>query len=263
MKNLAFLFIAALLAAIAEPAAAEYRRFETRKGVTVPTVIIAPDNPKAVAVLFAGGSGTIGIWPDGGIRRGGNFLVASRKKFANNGIVAVVIDAPSDQTEGGTLMEDQFRESHEHVQDISSIVAALRKTYGLPVWLIGTSRGSTSVTHAAIKLQADGPGRPDGIVLTSGISEENRRGGNLLGMNLSAVRVPALVIHHVKDGCHVTPIFGASRIRDGLTGAEPRALIEIRGGKTKGNVCGPKSHHGFFGQREKVVKKIAQWITTH
>jgi pimeloyl-ACP methyl ester carboxylesterase len=263
MRRLVFMLIVALIAGAEPVTAAEYRAFQTRKGVTVPTVIIAPDNPKAVAILFAGGSGTIRIQPDGKIRRAGNFLVASRKKFAKNGIFAVVIDAPSDQTGGGSVMDDDFRESDDHARDISMIVAALRKTYNLPVWLVGTSRGSTSVANAGIRLQAEGPGRPDGIVLTSAISEQGRRGGNLLDLKLSAIHVPTLVVHHVKDGCLVTPFYGVSRIKDGLTGARPVKLIAIKGGKTKGDPCGPKSHHGFLGQRGKVVKKIAKWIKAH
>lgn len=263
MRRIAFIFVLALIAPSEPSVAAEYRGFKTRRGVTVPTVIVTPDNPKAVAILFAGGSGTIGVKKDGQIRRGGNFLVASREKFAKNGIIAVVVDAPSDQTEGGAKMEDYFRESAEHARDIGSIVAALRDSYNLPVWLIGTSRGSTSVASIAIRLNKKAPSRPNGIVLTSAISEENRRGGNLLDMDLSAIRLPTLLVHHVKDGCTVTPIWGASRIKDGLTGARPRELIEIKGGKTRGNPCGPKSHHGFLGQRGKVVKTIAQWIAAH
>ena len=259
-----FLIPVLILLAVPGPTlAAEYRRFETREGVTVPTVILTPDHPKAVVILFAGGSGTIRVQHDRSIRRAGNFLVASRKKFAKQGLVVVVIDAPSDQTEGGSEMEFDFRETREHARDIGLIVTALRKSYDLPVWLIGTSRGSTSVANAGIRLQKEGLGRPDGIVLTSAISEYNRKGGNLLDMNLSAIRVPTLVVHHVKDGCHVTPYYGVSRIMDGLTGAGTTELITIKGGKTKGDLCGPKSHHGYLGQRGKIVKKLAQWIKNH
>ncbi|MBT5896661.1 MAG: alpha/beta hydrolase [Rhodospirillaceae bacterium] len=263
MGRILSMFVLILLAFPGTALAKDYRSFETREGVTVPTVIIAPHNPKAVVILFAGGSGTIRIQPDGTIRRAGNFLVASRKKFTKHGLVAVVIDAPSDQTDGGSVMEFDFRESEDHARDISLIVTALRKTYSLPVWLIGTSRGSTSVAGAGIRLQQKDPGRPDGIVLTSAISEDNRKGGNLLDMKLSAIRVPTLVVHHVKDGCHVTPHYGVSRIMDGLTGARITELITIKGGNTKGDPCGPKSHHGFLGQRGKVVKKIALWIKAH
>ncbi len=258
MRMIGIILFVAFLTPYAK--ASEYRGFETRNGVTVPTVIVAPDHPRAVAILFTGGSGTIGIQKDGEIRRGGNFLVASRKKFAQNGIVAVVIDAPSDQTEGGSVMNDEFRDSDEHAMDIGLVIAALRKTYSLPVWLIGTSRGSSSVAAVAIRLRKGGP---DGIVLTSAISVEHKRGGNLLDMELSAIRMPALVVHHVDDGCHVTPNYNASRIRDGLTGARARELIAIKGGKTKGDPCGPRSHHGFLGQRGKVIKEIAQWIAAH
>ncbi len=222
MKTAASILVAGILAATNVAWSAEYRAFHTRPGVVVPAIIVAPDQPKVVAVLFSGGDGTIGIKPDGTIRAPRNFLISSRVQIAERGIVAVAIDAPSDQTAGGGRMEDYFRETSEHADDIRLVIAALRKTYGLPVWLLGTSRGSTSVANAGIRLQRGGL---DGLVLMSAIFVKHKRGGSLLRMSLSSIKVPTLVVHHVDDGCGVTPLEGARDIHGELTGAPVIGLI--------------------------------------
>ncbi len=236
----------------------EYRRFETRPGVTVSAIVVAPQDARAVAVLFSGGRGVIGVRPEGTIRSGRNFLVASRDRFAQNGIIAVVVDAPSDHIDDG--LEDGFRESAAHIEDIRLVIRALRRDYKLPVWLVGASRGSTSVASAGIALQ-DAP--PDGLVLTSSISRENRRGGNLLDMKLTEIQVPTLVAHHLNDDCRVTPYDGAVEIADSLTAAANPELLAFDGGDQTGNACKPFSHHGFLGQRDVVVRTIAAWIHAH
>lgn len=237
----------------------------TRPGVTVRLALSVPETPKAVAVLFSGGHGHLLIDSQGDIKRAGNFLIAARQNFAKFGMVAAAMDAPSDQLATHGKMSDRFRQSSEHVTDIRAVVAALRQRFGVPVWLVGTSRGSTSVAHAAIEMNTAGAIRTDtadGIVLTSSIGVHHQRDGNLLDMPLGAIRLPALVLHHENDSCKVTPFTGARDIAAGLT-ASPRAgLIRITGGKRGNDVCGPVSHHGFRGQRGKVVKRIVKWILT-
>jgi hypothetical protein len=236
----------------------EYWGFETRPGVIVPAIITAPLRPRAVAVLFTGGRGIVGARPDGTMRHKTNFLVANRARFARNGLVAVVVDAPSDRARNG--LEDGFRESRDHAEDIRLVILALRRTYDLPIWLVGTSRGSTSVANAGIRLQA---APPDGLVLTSSISQENRRGGNLLDMNLKAIRTPTLVAHHLDDDCWVTPYSGAVKIESALTNTVDGALMAFDGGEQTGNSCKPFSHHGFSGQRDAVVRAVSEWIFAH
>ena len=231
----------------------------TRPGVHVRLGIVLPDQPRAVAVLFAGGSGTLRISQAGHIGRPGNALIRGRSHFADRGLVTAAIDAPSDQLSAYGKMPDQFRTDAAHVRDLRAVIHALRKRYQLPVWLIGTSRGSTSVAHAAIHLGRP-PVGPDGIVLSSSIGVDHRRGGNLLSMDLAAIGGPVAVVHHKSDNCLVTPYSGAEDIRDALQAADPLKFMEITGGKAGKDPCGPVSHHGFRGQRAKVFKHIANWI---
>jgi hypothetical protein len=232
-----------------------YRAFETRPGVMTPALIVAPEHPRAVVILFTGGKGVIGAQSGGTLKSGANFLVESRYRFAEHGLVAMVLDPPSDHADGG--MESDFRQSATHAADIGRVMVALRKTYDLPIWLVGTSRGTVSVANAGIRLR-ESP--PDGLVLTSSIAHENPRGGNLLDLNLGEIRPPVLVAHHLEDDCWVTPYAGAVEIEEALTGSRAVTLLAIEGGAQKGNTCKPYSHHGFWGRRDAVVKAIADWI---
>ncbi len=253
-------FITALAMYSPAVVADELFEIDTRPGITVRTSIIVPENPKAVAVLFAGGHGTIKIRVDGSITRRGNFLIASRLQFAKRRLVAVSIDAPSDQKRDYGNMQYGFRETPDHVTDIGLVIKALKRRFKLPVWLIGTSRGTTSVAYAASKLTTN---KPDGIVLTSSMTEDNGKGGNLLRMELDEIRLPALVVHHKDDGCWVTTFYGAERIARSLVNAPAKELLVFEGGKTVADPCGPKAHHGFLGQRGKVIKAIVAWMLEH
>src|ERR1700693_801575 len=113
----------------------------TRPHVTQRILVMAPKKPKAVAVLLAGGHGGLQISADGSFGWGkGNFLVRSRQLFADQGLMVVVVDAPSDRQNPPYL--SGFRGTREHVTDLKAVIAWARKQAGVPVWLVGTSRGT-------------------------------------------------------------------------------------------------------------------------
>jgi hypothetical protein len=56
----------------------------SRPGITERVLVLAPENPKAVVVLFAGGHGGLQIGRNESFAWGeGNFLVRSRQLFAS------------------------------------------------------------------------------------------------------------------------------------------------------------------------------------
>ena len=89
-------------------------------------------------MLFQGGPGQIGIFPNG-TTRGGSFLAVGARRFTQQGITVAIVDAPSDRR---TL--DEFRHTAEQAQNIATVIAFLREQRSLPVWAIGTSNGSLS-----------------------------------------------------------------------------------------------------------------------
>ena len=70
----------------------------------------APKDLQPIAVLFPGSGGLIQLRTEGGQPKfaNGNFLVRSRAEFVKRGVIAAIIDAPSDQ-QGGWGMSDEFR----------------------------------------------------------------------------------------------------------------------------------------------------------
>ena len=226
----------------------------SRSGVTQRILVITPGNPKAAVILFAGGDGGIGIESDGKITRGGNFLVRSRQLFAEQGLTAVVIDAPSDRSH----LADS-RQTPEHVADVAAIIAWLRQQSKIPVWLIGTSRGTQSAGYIATQLPRD-EGGPDGIVLTATMLTD-RTSRAVPEMALDRLRVPVLVVHHRDDACRYCLMRDMPRLMDRLTTPPRRGLMVFEGGINEGDPCGARAYHGFNGIEREVAQRIAAWIT--
>jgi dienelactone hydrolase len=253
-------FGAALLACalVAQASTPQTVDVPSRPGVTQRILVIKPDKPLAAVVLFAGGDGNIQVQDDGSVARGGNFLVRSRELFPAKGLLTVVVDVPSDKQSHPYLSGN--RETAEHVADVKAVIAWLRQQANIPVWLVGTSRGTQSVAYAATQLPQE-KGGPDGIVLTATMLTD-RDSRAVPEMDLDRLRVPVLVVHHRNDACRYCLLRDMPRLMDRLTTPPRKELIVVEGGETTGDSCGARAYHGFYGIENEVVKHIAAWITT-
>ena len=229
----------------------------TRPGVTQRVVLVSPDHPKAAVILFPGGHGGLRISSNGSFKWGKeNFLVRTRKMFAEQGLLVAVVDAPSDRQTPPYL--GGFRQRPEHVTDIKATIAWLRQQAKIPVWLVGTSRGTQSAAFIATQLPVTGGG-PDGLVLTSTILKDNK-GRPVPDMDLEKITIPVLVVHHKQDGCKHCPYTELPRLLDKLSAAPKKELFTFEGGQNRGDPCEPFAYHGFNGLDKDVVSKIAEWI---
>ena len=166
------------------------------------------------------------------------------------------MDAPSDRSEDNGMMCG-FRCSAEHVTDIDAVIVHLRGISGLPVWLVGTSRGTESATHAAICGRV-GIG---GLVLTSSVAVTDANGMSLMEMPLGEITVPTQVLAHRDDACPVTPPRGAREIADRLTGAPKVDLAYFSGGaEPESGPCNPLCPHGFFGIEGAVIDRAVTFM---
>jgi dienelactone hydrolase len=207
-------------------------------------------------VLLAGGHGGLRISADGSFTWGaGNFLIRSRQLFADQRLLTVVVDAPSDRQAPPYL--SGFRTSSQHVADLKATIAWVRGQGELPVWLVGTSRGTESAAFAATQLS--GRDGPDGLVLTSTILTDSKV-VPVPAMELNKIRIPVLVAHHVQDGCNHCPYSGADALMARFTAAPRKQLLSFQGGATRGDPCEAYSYHGFNGLEREVVGQIAAWI---
>lgn len=230
----------------------------TRPGVTQRLLAILPANPKAAVILFTGGDGFLGIDGSGRLQRGGNFLVRSRQLFADEGIATVVVDAPSDKQRHPYLAGE--RQRPEHVADIRAVIAWLRAQTRVPVWLVGTSRGTQSAAHVAIQLPP-AEGGPDGIVLTATILRDPRSRA-VPEMALETLRIPVLVAHHRHDECRVCLFSDMPLLMNRLAHLPRKDLLVFEGGLNVGDPCEARAWHGFNGIEQDVVAQIARWIST-
>jgi dienelactone hydrolase len=230
----------------------------TRPEVTQRFLLLRPEQPKAAVILFAGGHGGLQIQPDGSFVWGaGNFLVRTREMFAAQGLLVAVVDAPSDRP--GPLYLSGFRQTSQHVADIKAVMAWLKQQAKVPVWLVGTSRGTQSAAFIGTQLPLK-DGGPDGLVLTSTILIDPS-GRPVPDMDLQQIEVPVLVAHHIQDGCSLCPYAELPRLMNKLTLSPKKKLLTFDGGLNVGDPCEAFAYHGFNGIESDVVTKIVQWIS--
>ncbi len=229
----------------------------TRPGVTQRFLLVDPGHFKAAVILFAGGNGGLRIAPDGSFGWGtGNFLVRTREMFAAQGLLAAVVDAPSDRQSDPYL--SGFRQTPQHVADIKAVIAWLKQQAKVPVWLVGTSTGTLSAAFIGTQLPLANGG-PDGLVLTSTIlNDPNER--PVPDMDLEKIGVPVLVAHHRQDGCSMCPYAELPLLMNKLSGSPKIELLTFDGGLNTGNPCDAFAYHGFNGIESEVITQIAPWI---
>ena len=231
----------------------------TRAGVTQSYFLTSiPKNFQAVALLFPGSGGSIQLRTENGKPRfnQGTFLVRSRSEFIKRGVAAAIIDAPSDQ-QGGWGMSDDFRLGDAHFTDISAVVDDLSKSFpAVPLFLVGTSRGTISAAALGTKLDR----RVAGSVLTSTMFRQTPKNSKEPGQGLSkfdysVIKIPLLFVHHVSDQCASTPYGEAARLSDKYP------LITVFGGAPpQSGPCEAFSQHGFLGKEADTVEQIVNWM---
>ena len=229
----------------------------TRTNVSERLLVLTPEVPKAVVVLFAGGHGGLQLSTEGKFGWGeGNFLMRTRELFTQAGLMVVIVDAPSDRQREPFL--NGFRQTKEHIQDISAVLTWVKTQTTAPIWLVGTSRGTQSVAYIA----TENPSDIHGIVLTSSILSDAKSNA-VTEMKLEKLTMPVLVVHHQNDGCSHCSFDLISSLMNKLSASSAKELIAIEGGQTKGDPCNAFGHHGFNGVEQEVVIQIANWVISH
>jgi acetyl esterase/lipase len=255
-RTLGLLWLACLSAFAPAQAQDKVVDIPTRPGVTQRFVVIPAADAKAAVVLFAGGHGGLQLNDAGSARWGnGNFLVRSARLFAAQGLAVAIIDTPSDRQSAPYL--SGFRQTPEHAADVKAVIAWMKDSTKLPVWLVGTSRGTQSVGAVATALR--GGGGPDGVVLTSTILNDGRS-KPVPDMAMDTLKIPVLVVHHEQDACRVCLFRDMPKLMEKLTATPRKELITFRGGENQGDPCEAMAYHGYNGLEQDVVSRIAAWI---
>ncbi len=261
----------------------------TRTNVTVPTLVIdrSAQNPRASVILFTGGDGKVDLndtsqWPSNQLKTAKtdcnsttdcpNFLLRVRNQLATHNFNVAVMDVPSDQEPYGYFDSSGaptgFRESAEHVLDIAYVIYYMQQLSPVPVWLVGTSRGTASAVIGTLFTSFYTINAtivtPAGVVLTSSIVQSGDP-DDVLAQLLGNIHVPALMVGHVDDSCPVSPPVGVSEIAGLLAGSPDFRGLRVSGGTPvdASDMCDASGYHGFSGSETAVVTAIARWIKNH
>ncbi|MGB0712078.1 MAG: alpha/beta hydrolase [Gammaproteobacteria bacterium] len=253
------------LAALSATAAAESVETVQSRGLDQKYVLTEPEgDPVASVILLAGGHGKLDVSSFLGSASFGwgkdNSLVRSREMFADQGFLVATMDAPSDKGKMNAI----WRMGDEHAEDIAAVAAALKQRADKPVWVIGTSMGSFSAANAGVSLG----GGIDGIVSTSSVTKSRSKWSiaddypdGIIDMNLSAVKVPVLVVAHEDDACKITPPDDLDALAAAFSNSPKVGKLLLSGGDTpRSDPCKALSAHGFLGIEEQTVKGIADFI---
>ena len=206
--------------------------------------------------LFPGSPGHMNLRMEGGTIQyglGGNFLVRARRHFIEDGILTVVIDAPSDQQ--GSFLQ-AFRETPRYAEDVKAALDAVSKKFGPLDWtFIGTSEGSVSAAHAARML----PSEAKRVVLTASVVSPSGRGRGVEIADIRQITIPVLWVHNRDDPCKYTQY---SRIKGYAAETRTNLLTVIGASGVRGDPCMAYTQHGFVGMEIKTIKAILSWIRT-
>lgn len=257
------LWLCGLIAALASPAIHDtlaaprdsVASVTSRPGITQGYYLVEPEGPpRAIAIVFIGGEGELDLEKSGPTKGKGNFLMRVRNQLAAAGLLLAYPDTPSDQSQG----YGDFRANAKHAEDIAAVVKAMKARADLPVFLIGTSRGTISATNGAARLP---PGAIAGLVLTSTVTERgNKRQVSVYETPVKDIKVPVLALANRNDGCYVTPPGAVPALLKAMPAAPRKDAMTVTGGSAGGDPCGAQSAHGYLGMEEHAVKAITDWI---
>jgi len=232
------------------------------------SIAVPEAKPNAVLILLPGGNGLSDLDADGCARAlKGNSLIRSIPEFNKGGAVTALADAPAEWRGRDGLAT--FRAEPAHAQALGVAVREMRKRFGVPVWLVGTSRGAISAANAASRL--DGDAKPDGVVITSPVSAGAK--GNLpwvahdvFMFPLDRISIPLLVVGHAKDTCLRSPPGNVPRIVEKTTAAPRRQAAIMEGGPGSdakpGDLaaCEDRQPHGFLDQESEMAAGILRFV---
>ena len=227
----------------------------------VPADGFEPLDPIAVLMLFIGGNGKLNLALLQQNTGSTNFVARTRYHFAAERYVVALVDAASDFLDLGEGLTGH-RQPHQlhgdkYLLDLEAVMSDLRTRYrALPLWAVGTSRGTIGAAVAAAYAAAP----PDGIVLTSSLTGPSGA-GDLQTVDIESINVPALIAAHQGDACPATNPGDATALKNRFTSSPLAELVTFTGGSAPlSGPCDPLSPHGFFGIEQKVIGAVTKWI---
>jgi hypothetical protein len=210
-----------------------------------------PANPRAILVMLPGGDGIVDIGTTAASGRlVNNFLVRTLPLWLGQGFAVEILGSPQNQSLLGQ------RHTPAYAIAIDRAVDFARTRANAPVWLVGTSQGSTAAANGAARLGS----KVAGVVLTSSVTRQNASGETVFDANPGAISVPALVVANQGDACASTPPADATVLAGYLSRSPRKEVMLVESNQSQSGPCDGLSPHGFYGIEPTVVQRIAGWI---
>ena len=131
-----------------------------------------------------------------------------------------------------------------------------RSRSNVPVWLIGTSQGSTGAVNGGAHLGS----KVAGVVLTSSVTQRNRADETVFDSEPGLISVPTLVVANTADTCRATPPGDAPRILAAVVRSPRKELMTFESREIQSDPCQAASPHGYLGIEAAVIQRIGDWI---
>ena len=209
----------------------------------------SPANPRAILIMFPGGSGIVDIGA-GGTSANRNFLVRTLPLWLAQGFAVAILGSPN----GGSLLGQRHTGAYAVAIDRAIDFARLRGN--APVWLVGTSQGSIAAANGAPHLGT----KIAGVVLSSSVTRRTQAGETVFDSEPGLITVPALVVANQGDTCRGTPPGDAATLAAELTRSRRKEVIIVASDQIQSEPCEAMSPHGYLGIEPAVVQRIADWI---
>jgi hypothetical protein len=273
MSRAKTLFVAATIVAAgafgggpAHAASVASENWGTRPDVLNRVLVMKPDRPTGAVMLLPGGHGNINLDAQAHIGWGeDDFLLRTRVRYANSGLLAIVPDVAVDHKPPVSLAG--FRTSPMQADDLRALADHLRGM-APKVWMVAYDSGATSALNAAARGKAD---TIAGLVLISPMLEEPEPTSSALidGVKLALASMPVLLISHESDSCSRPAV---DRIKNAAAALKAPNFqsITVRGGSEQyavsdpfeypENSCNMQAHHALAGREAVVSRNVIDWI---
>ena len=209
-----------------------------------------PEHPIATLVMLPGGTGRIGVLPDGQLRYAHEFTVRTRAEWVARGYAVIIPDTPNRMNLRG------YRHTSDYAQALATLLEQVQQRSSRPIFLIGASQGAIAAVNAAAHLSGI-----TGIVLAEAVSIKGRSGETVFDASPGEVRVPVLIVTNKKDGCWVAPPSHVALVADALQRSIDVQRFTVEGGQQyAARACSALSPHGYKGIETDVIDGIQHWI---
>ncbi len=216
------------------------------------TLLYPAAKAQATLILIPGGEGHLRFTEAQKDTRNASAVLL--KPFAHSNIPlgisanVVIVDSPYE------IFPYSRRRSKDHLDRIAAVAQFYRQRDQLPVWLMGHSWGSVSVTEFINRSTNDST-LIDGLIVSGSRFDIEIKTG---------IHMPVLFLHHVQDACIATPYTNAKSnfsktktLNKGNT-----EFLTVKGGESKGEPC-RDGYHMYHGSYDMAAEHIAKFILRH